>query len=436
MKSNSKSGTSRSSGGGAPRGLAPFDQPGHPIHVFRDENRELTRVIEERIRPDINRALSMPDNLLNPDLARRLTQDAKDLTRVSLHYRRKEELLFPVLERYGQQKLTQSMWSDDDEVRQYLSLALSLVAGAVDRPSGSNLESAADQLDLAVTVASRIIQQEDDVLFPLAAKKLTAAEWKQIAEDSAEYGYALDENPPIWVSPIDRAEAAVRRALRDGTLGDAGTPTAAPTAANGGTPSPAKSSSSAAVDLGTTNPNRPKPCLTSGPGIGRHNRHDHESGQEATAEQAEHVDGQTDEQSTAGAAVSLELPTGSLTAPQLEAVLNSLPLELTFVDARDVVRYFSRGASRVFPRPKASLGREVYSYFSPEVEPALHRVLDEFRSGERSEYEFWFHQDERYLLVRLVALHDADGAYLGALETVQDVAPLQRITGERLPDFS
>lgn len=387
------------------------------VHTFYAENDDFQRLISERIQPHINRARSLPDNLLNPELARKLVQDGKDLSGISMHYRRKEELLFPQLQKHGEEELPRTMWNHDDEVRQYLALAVSLIAGAVNRPSGSNLESAADQLDLAASEAEKIIQQENRELFPLALQKLSEAEWQQIAVDSADYGLTPQDRPTIWVSPIERAEAAVRRAFRDGVP----QATASEEQAKASSPESPEASADAMpkVDLSSTNPNRPAPCLTSGPGIGRHEK-----------SQGQPNDAHSTPEEPEPTRQHIALPTGSFDATQLEAVLDALPLDVTFVDASDTMRFFSHGNTSAFPRSRDDLGLSVASSYPPEHQSLVRKILAEFRAGERNQYEFWTHHNAQYLFVRFVALRDEKGTYLGALETTQDIAPLQHISGE------
>lgn len=381
------------------------------VHSFYAENDEFQQLITERVRPHVNRARNLPDNLLNPELARKLAQDGKDLARINMHYRRKEELLFPCLKKHGEKELPDSMWEDDDQVRQYLALAVSLIAGAVDRPSGSNLESAADQLDLAASEAQHIILRENDELLPLALQKLTDAEWGQIEVDSADYGLAPQKGTAIWVSPIDRAEAAVRRAFRDGM------PQAAQQKPRQASQvlDPEKNLTS----LASTNPNRPAPCLASGPGIGRHDK-------STAAAKVPDAAGDPDSPSDT-AQQQIRLSTGSFNSAQLEAVLEALPLDLTFVDADDTVRYFSHAKSRMIPRATSSLGLSVTAGYPAEYQSTVRKVLEEFRAGERNDYELRMHDGGRPQIVRFVALRSAEGSYLGALETTKDLGPLERI---------
>jgi len=126
----------------------------------------------------------------------------------------------------------------------------------------------------------------------------------------------------------------------------------------------------------------------------------------------------------------VHLSTGEFTIAQLEAVFATIPLDLTFVDADDKTRFYSHGDARVFPRPKSCLGRDVYACHPPKSQPMVHKVFEDFRSGERDSYEFWIHRKGRFILIRYFAVRDADGTYLGALETTQDITDIHELEGD------
>lgn len=127
----------------------------------------------------------------------------------------------------------------------------------------------------------------------------------------------------------------------------------------------------------------------------------------------------------------LRFPTGSLTAKELEAILNALPVDATFVDAEDRVRYFTHGAERVFARSRAVLGRKVQYCHPPSSVGTIERILDGFRSGRRDRAAFWIDRRGRFVHIEYVALRDAAGAYLGCLEVTQDLTAKRALTGEQ-----
>jgi len=128
---------------------------------------------------------------------------------------------------------------------------------------------------------------------------------------------------------------------------------------------------------------------------------------------------------------AIVLPTGALTLGQLQGIFAALPVDLTFVDADDRVRYFTEGGERVFARSKTILGRKVQNCHPPGSVHVVEKIVADFRSGERSVAEFWIHFRGKFVSIRYFAVRDAQGAYLGTLEVTQDLTHLRALQGER-----
>ena len=111
---------------------------------------------------------------------------------------------------------------------------------------------------------------------------------------------------------------------------------------------------------------------------------------------------------------------GSLTVDQLNAMLNTMPMEVTFVDHEDINRYFNDG-EKVFKRPTTAIGRDVYSCHPPKVEPIVRGIIDSFRKGERDNVAVWLEKVGRPFYVNYMAVRDQNNNYLGTLELVQDM---------------
>ncbi len=109
---------------------------------------------------------------------------------------------------------------------------------------------------------------------------------------------------------------------------------------------------------------------------------------------------------------------GSMTAEEIRAVLDTLPMELTFVDREDINRYFNAG-DKLFARPDMALDRDVYACHPPKVEAMVRRIIERFRAGEESTVEMWSEKAGEPVLIRYLALRDGAGTYLGTLECVQ-----------------
>ncbi len=133
----------------------------------------------------------------------------------------------------------------------------------------------------------------------------------------------------------------------------------------------------------------------------------------------------------------IRLPTGSFAAKELEAFLNALPVDATFVDADDRVRYFTHGGERVFARSRAILGRKVQYCHPPSSVDTVDQILEGFRSGKHDRAAFWIEKrggpgtSGRFVHIEYVAMRDAAGAYLGCLEVTQDLTEKRALTGEQ-----
>jgi len=133
---------------------------------------------------------------------------------------------------------------------------------------------------------------------------------------------------------------------------------------------------------------------------------------------------------------ALELDTGALTPEQVNLLLKGLPLDVTFVDETDTVRYYSASADRIFPRSSGVIGRKVQDCHPPGSVHVVNRILDVFRKGERQVAEFWIQSRDRFIHIRYFAVRDAAGTYKGCLEVTQDVTAIRRLQGQqRLLDW-
>ena len=111
---------------------------------------------------------------------------------------------------------------------------------------------------------------------------------------------------------------------------------------------------------------------------------------------------------------------GTFTLDQLDAMLNTMPMEVTFVDHEDINRYFNDG-EKVFKRPTTAIGRDVFSCHPPKVEPIVRGIIDSFRKGERDNVAVWLEKQGRPFYVNYMAVRDKNKKYLGTLELVQDM---------------
>ncbi|MGD9929746.1 MAG: DUF438 domain-containing protein [Mangrovibacterium sp.] len=132
---------------------------------------------------------------------------------------------------------------------------------------------------------------------------------------------------------------------------------------------------------------------------------------------------------TGGDWVNLE--TGNLKADQIIRIFNHLPVDITFVDEHDTVRYFSTPKKRIFPRTKAIIGRKVHNCHPPESVHVVEEIVSAFRSGTKDEANFWINFKSEKILIQYFAVRDEAGEYKGVIEVTQEISGIQQLTGEK-----
>ncbi|MGQ9854173.1 MAG: DUF438 domain-containing protein [Candidatus Oleimicrobiaceae bacterium] len=305
----------------------PGAPPGHPVHTFMEENRALEKLLAR-----ISEQLAQPH--LAGDATATLSALVEELRKVDVHYLRKENQLFPLLETHEVTGPSQVMWAIHDDIRALLKqCAQELTAGQVAQGVATLARATQEMADM--------IYKEEHILFPLALELLTPEEWARVKAGEEEVGFAWIAPPPAW------QPKAVQEAP-------------------------------------------PVPSAKSWP-----------------------------------------FDTGSLTPEQANLILTHLPLDLSFVNERDEVVYYSATKDRIFPRSPGVIGRKVQKCHPPKSVHIVQQILDDFRSGKKDVAEFWLTVQGRFVHIRYFALRDASGVYRGCLEVTQDVTGIRALTGEK-----
>ncbi len=127
----------------------------------------------------------------------------------------------------------------------------------------------------------------------------------------------------------------------------------------------------------------------------------------------------------------LRFETGAASKDELEAILNSLPIDITFVDRDDTVRYFNKLGNRIFARTKAIVGRKVQQCHPPKSVHIVNEIVNSFKNGKENVAAFWIQQGARTIHIRYFPVRDQNGKYMGTLEVTQDITKLKKIEGEK-----
>ncbi len=127
----------------------------------------------------------------------------------------------------------------------------------------------------------------------------------------------------------------------------------------------------------------------------------------------------------------INFETGDLSPEEIEAIFNTLPVDITFVDKDDTVRYFSRSKERIFTRTKAIIGRKIQQCHPQKSIHVVNQILEDFKKGKREVAEFWINFQGRLIYIRYFPVRNEKGEYLGCLEVTQDISDIKKIEGEK-----
>ena len=121
----------------------------------------------------------------------------------------------------------------------------------------------------------------------------------------------------------------------------------------------------------------------------------------------------------------------NLNKEQLAGILEAIPIEISFVDENDLVKFWNKHETRIFKRPVSVIGKSVQNCHPKHSVDKVNQILSDFKSGKGSSAEFWINVGERKVYIRYFAVRDKAGKYLGTLEATQDISEIKKIEGEK-----
>ena len=127
----------------------------------------------------------------------------------------------------------------------------------------------------------------------------------------------------------------------------------------------------------------------------------------------------------------IPLKTGGLNPEQISMMLTTLPVDITFVDEVDTVKFYAETPERIFRRTPAVIGRKVQNCHPPASVDKVQKILDDFRAGTRDKAEFWIQMQGKFVYIAYYPMRDEAGNYSGTLEVTQDLTHLRELQGER-----
>jgi len=126
----------------------------------------------------------------------------------------------------------------------------------------------------------------------------------------------------------------------------------------------------------------------------------------------------------------------NLSREQSEGILEAIPVEISFVDENDLVKFWNKHETRIFKRPISVIGKSVQNCHPKQSVDKVNQILSDFKSGRKDSAEFWINLREKKVYIRYFAVRDKAGKYLGTLEATQDITGIKKIEGEkRLLDY-
>lgn len=381
-------------------------QEGHPVWIFKQENLALQAGLH-RIQRLLD-ALESAENQgqdLDPGLLRGLTRQYQLLDQFQRHYRRKEELFFPIMESYGHDAPPKVMWGVDDQIRDLFGLAKEALKGLVDQAGDASVAQVLATYQAFVQEFKDMIFKEEAILIPLLLSLFSEDDWLAIAKDSPEFGYAIIQPDKEWVPSR----------VKFGEQGESGeeAPGQAGRGAEAQNEGPAEASADApagADQAGST----AKPVAN--------------SAADSTAKPATNSVADSTASPAPNPEADLPFGGGYLSLKEANLILNHLPFEITFIDKNDLFKYFNTSIAienKLFPRVPSAIGRHVKMCHPPRSLDMVMTLIDDLKHKRRASESMWFHRsDGRFAYVTYIGVFDDQDQYMGVLEYVHDIAPL------------
>ena len=388
------------------------EQEGHPVWIFKQENLALQAGLHriQRLLDALESAESQGQDL-DPGLLRGLTRQYQLLDQFQRHYRRKEELFFPIMESYGHDAPPKVMWGVDDQIRDLFGLAKQALKGLVDQAEGASVAQVLATYLAFVQEFKDMIFKEEAILIPLLLSLFSEDDWLAIAKDSPEFGYAIIQPDKEWVPSR----------VKFGAQGENGELAGAGLGAEAQNEGPAEASADAPVSAIQPGPTA-KPVASSV---------SDSASNPATSPTAKPSSNSAADSTTSPAPnPEADLPFGGgyLSLKEANLILNHLPFEITFIDKNDLFKYFNTSIAienKLFPRVPSAIGRHVKMCHPPRSLDMVMTLIDDLKHKRRTSESMWFHRsDGRFAYVTYIGVFDDQDQYMGVLEYVHDIAPL------------
>ncbi len=345
---------------------------GHPLRTLYEENKEIMKDAE-MLNLYASTLANTKDETMREELLRIVEELAKNLRAVGFtHYNREEMLLFPYIERRGITAVATVLWTKHDEIRYIIRQLLQLIAKKDGMSWDKFMQALKDKAGELSRALIDMVFRENNILYPTLHALLSEGEWKAVKMQESEIGY-YRVKPAEWNPKI---EPLYPWQIDPGLT---------------------------AEDI-LSLPREVQVAL---------------KGQSLEADKTQ-VKREGD----------IEVENGYLSVKELNAIFKHLPVDITFIDKDDRVRFFS-GGDRIFTRTPSIIGRPVQLCHPPKSVHIVNKILRAFKEGRKESAEFWIQMGPKFVYIKYVPVRDDEGNYLGTLEITQEISRLKALEGEK-----
>lgn len=293
----------------------------NPLEEFEQDNAMIAKWVEQA------KAIKNEEKVTFERLQATIIDLEDSFKFTQQHYAKKENILFPFLEKRGIDTIPQVMWGVDNQIREAIKKTMKAAN------EETSLEGLLEPFDEAIYMIDEMLVKENNILFPMLQEKLQSDEIKDIAL-SLQHGADVKYQPKVEPDDSDMEN-------------------------------------------------------------------------------------------------DIPMSLGRLNPEEINAIFNTVPFDMTFVDASDKVKFVTQGKERIFDRPPSVINRPVHLCHPPQSVDVVMDIVNDFREGVKDNEDFWIQFREKFVHIRYYAIRNHQGKFLGTLEVTQDISDIQRLIGEK-----
>ena len=345
---------------------------GHPIRTYIEENDAIKKLIKE---------IEIKTKKYNIDkkfIKNEWLEIYDKLYQFNTHLSRKQHQLFSMLEKKGFDRPSRIMWTFDNAVRDNINSTIRML-------NEENVDEKAffEQQSIAIELTLDIMDKEEQILYPTSLKLISEEEFRKMRKGDDEIGYCLIERPTEFYF-VDKEEETIKEKIIENKAEN-------------------MSGNNFMTDLAG---------LLQKYGM---------TGNKEESKSDENLETKI-----------FDVKQGKLTLEQINLIFQHMPVDLSYVDENDLVKFYSDTKHRVFPRSAGVIGRNVKNCHPAESVDSVMEIIDNFRNGKQDEIDFWIQTPKGdFIYIYYVAVRDEKGKFRGVLEMMQNATKIRSLTGQR-----